>query len=63
MWVGAAQVAGSDVPHAQEISAEFKEAQSAVDSSIVGSLPEECKAYLGARFTLRSADRPHLMKF
>ena len=34
-----------------------------MDSSLVSSLDADVKAYLGSRFSLKSADRPHLMKF
>lgn len=50
-------------PLLQEISSEFKEAQTSVDSSIVSALEDDVKAYLSSRFSLKSADRPHLMKF
>lgn len=37
--------------------------QKTVDSAILGGLDEDLKGYLGTRFSLKSADRPHLMKF
>ena len=34
-----------------------------MDSKVTAALDEDLKAYLGSRFSLKSADRPHLMKF
>lgn len=42
---------------------EVVETQSAVDKAILAKLSADHKAYLSARFSLKSGDRPHLMKF
>lgn len=34
-----------------------------MDGKVSAALDEDLKAYLGSRFSLKSADRPHLMKF
>ena len=47
----------------QELDADFLEAQKSVDSAITGSLDADVKGYLGSVFSLKSGDRPHLMKF
>lgn len=47
----------------QELDSDFIELQKAVDGAITGSLEGELKSYLSACFSLRSGDRPHLMKF
>ena len=50
-------------PHPpQELPAEYVANQKAVDAALAGKLGE-LKAYLAATFSLRSSDRPHLMKF
>ncbi|KAL6776349.1 RPL6 [Auxenochlorella protothecoides x Auxenochlorella symbiontica] len=45
------------------LPAEYIANQKAVDASILSGLSAELKSYLGARFTLKSGDRPHLLKF
>ena len=47
----------------QTLPSEYIENQKAVDSALLGGLDAEVKGYLGTRFSLKSADRPHLMKF
>lgn len=47
----------------QTLPSEYIENQKAVDESLLGSLDGDVKGYLGSRFSLKSADRPHLMKF
>lgn len=47
----------------KELPAEFVAQQKAVDAAIIGGLDATLKAYLGARFTLKDGDRPHMMKF
>ena len=47
----------------QELSKEYIERQKTVDAALVKALSAELKGYLGARFTLKAGDRPHLMKF
>ena len=47
----------------QTLPSEYIENQKAVDSALLGGLDAEVKGYLGSRFSLKSADRPHLMKF
>jgi large subunit ribosomal protein L6e len=47
----------------KELPAEYVANQKAVDSALLGALSEDVKGYLSMRFTLRSGDRPHLMKF
>ncbi|KAK9789543.1 hypothetical protein WJX73_002844 [Symbiochloris irregularis] len=47
----------------KELDPEFLSAQKAVDGAIAGSLEGELKGYLASHFSLRSGDRPHLMKF
>jgi large subunit ribosomal protein L6e len=48
---------------AKELPAEYKENQKAVDAAITAKLTPELTGYLSTRFSLRSGDRPHLMKF
>ncbi|PRW57743.1 60S ribosomal L6 [Chlorella sorokiniana] len=45
------------------LPAEYVANQKAVDAALMGKLSDELKGYLSTRFTLRSGDRPHLMKF
>lgn len=45
------------------LPAEYVENQKKVDSVLLSSLSAELKGYLTARFSLKSGDRPHLMKF
>ncbi|KAL4446812.1 hypothetical protein ABPG77_008056 [Micractinium sp. CCAP 211/92] len=45
------------------LPAEYVANQKAVDAALLGKLSDELKGYLSTRFTLRSGDRPHLMKF
>ncbi|KAI7837103.1 hypothetical protein COHA_009052 [Chlorella ohadii] len=45
------------------LPAEYVANQKAVDAALLGKLSDELKGYLSSRFTLRSGDRPHLMKF
>ena len=52
-----------DVLLVQELSKEYIERQKTVDAALVKALSPELKGYLGARFTLKAGDRPHLMKF
>ena len=47
----------------QELPKEYIENQKSVDSAILKALDADVKGYLGTRFSLKSADRPHLMKF
>ena len=47
----------------QSLPSEYIENQKTVDSALLGGLDAEVKGYLGSRFSLKSADRPHLMKF
>ena len=46
-----------------ELPADYVANQKAVDASLLSALSDELKGYLATRFTLRSGDRPHLMKF
>jgi large subunit ribosomal protein L6e len=45
------------------VSDERKAMQATVDGSILGGLDDDVKAYLQARFSLSSGDRPHEMSF
>jgi len=45
------------------LPAEYVANQKAVDAALLGKLSDDLKGYLSTRFTLRSGDRPHLMKF
>ena len=45
------------------LPAEYVANQKAVDAALLGGLSDTLKGYLSTRFTLRSGDRPHLMKF
>ena len=45
------------------LSPEYVENQKAVDAALLSGLEDGVKSYLSARFTLKSGDRPHLMKF
>ena len=47
----------------QELSKEYIERQKEVDTVLLKALSPELKGYLGARFTLKAHDRPHLLKF
>lgn len=47
----------------QPLPAEYIENQKAVDGPLLAGLSAELKGYLATRFTLRSGDRPHLLKF
>lgn len=47
----------------EPLPAAFVEAQKAVDAGIAKGLSADLKGYLKAKFSLRSGDRPHLMKF
>lgn len=50
-------------PKKKELPAEYVANQKTVDGAILGGLSDDIKGYLSTRFTLRSGDRPHLMKF
>ena len=45
------------------LAQEYLDAQKEVDSALMKAIQPEMKGYLGTRFTLKSGDRPHLMKF
>ena len=45
------------------LAPEYIENQKAVDAALTSGLDATVKSYLGSRFTLKSGDRPHLMKF
>lgn len=45
------------------LSPAYVAAQKALDAALSAAVPADLKGYLGARFTLRDGDRPHLMKF
>ncbi|KAG7673070.1 hypothetical protein Ndes2526B_g05363 [Nannochloris sp. 'desiccata'] len=45
------------------LPAEYIANQKAVDAALLSGLSDELKGYLATRFTLKSGDRPHLMKF
>lgn len=47
----------------KELPAEYVANQKAVDAALLAALSDEEKGYLATRFSLRSGDRPHLMKF
>lgn len=47
----------------KELPAEYVANQKAVDAALLGVLGDDVKGYLSSRFSLRSGDRPHLMKF
>lgn len=47
----------------QELSKDYIARQKDVDTVLLKALTPELKGYLGARFTLKAHDRPHLMKF
>merc|ERR1712130_349436 len=50
-------------PEKKSLPSEYIENQKSVDSAILKALDADVKGYLGSRFSLKSADRPHLMKF
>lgn len=50
-------------PAAPELTAEYIAAQKGLDASLLKSINPELKTYLSARFSLKSGDRPHMMKF
>lgn len=52
-----------DEPKKKELPADYIANQKAVDAAILSGLSDDLKSYLSTRFTLRSGDRPHLMKF
>jgi len=52
-----------DEPVKTELAAEYVANQKSVDAAVLGALAPEMKGYLATRFTLKSGDRPHLMKF
>ena len=45
------------------LAPEYIENQKALDAALISGLDATVKSYLGSRFTLKSGDRPHLMKF
>ena len=45
------------------LSPAYVAAQKELDAALSKAVPADLKGYLGARFTLRDGDRPHLMKF
>lgn len=45
------------------LSPAYVAAQKELDAKLSAAVPADLKGYLGARFTLRDGDRPHLMKF
>jgi len=47
----------------KELSADYIANQKALDSALLPALSADVKGYLSTRFSLRSGDRPHLMKF
>lgn len=47
----------------KELSQEYLDAQKQLNSALCKAVGDEYKGYLGTRFTLKSGDRPHLMKF
>ena len=47
----------------RELPADYIANQKAVDAAVLAAVDEDVKGYLSHRFTLRSGDRPHLMKF
>ena len=47
----------------QELSSEYIENQKTLDAALIKSLDADVKGYLAQRFSLKSGDRPHLMKF
>lgn len=50
-------------PKKKELPAAYVENQKNTDAAILSALSDELKGYLSATFTLKSGDRPHLMKF
>lgn len=47
----------------KELSPEYVENQKAVDAALLAGLEADVRGYLGTRFSLKSGDRPHLLKF
>ena len=47
----------------KEVAAEKVEMQKAVDAAIAGKIDATMKGYLGARFSLKSGQYPHQLKF
>ena len=59
---GKEEMFGEDAPP-KVLAAEYLAAQKAIDKALLQAVKPELKGYLGTRFSLRSGDRPHLMKF
>lgn len=47
----------------KELSADYIANQKALDKALLPAITGDLKGYLSTRFSLRSGDRPHLMKF
>lgn len=47
----------------KSLPSEYIENQKTVDSALTAGLSEDLKGYLSTRFSLKSNDRPHLLKF
>lgn len=47
----------------EELSADYVNAQKALDAALMPALDKEMQAYLSTRFSLKDGDKPHLMKF
>lgn len=47
----------------KELPADYIANQKTVDAALLKAIDGDMKGYLSTRFTLRSGDRPHLMKF
>jgi large subunit ribosomal protein L6e len=60
---GAAEFFAEEGAAKKALPAEYVANQKAVDAPLLAGLDAPVKAYLSHRFSLRSADRPHLMKF
>jgi large subunit ribosomal protein L6e len=60
---GDASMFTEEEPQAKELKQEYLDAQKSLDSALMKTISAEYKGYLGTRFTLKSGDRPHLMKF
>jgi hypothetical protein len=47
----------------KELAGAYVANQKALDAAIMPALSADLKAYLGARFSLKDGDRPHMLKF
>lgn len=54
---------GAEKKEKAPLASEYVDNQKVVDSALTAAISKELKSYLGARFSLKDGDRPHLMKF